>query len=298
MSHPRERAAGGASSSHPPSTRGSGAGVVGAALLGLVAIAVVGLVMVGANLLAGPPNVPEDDEAVASATVGTSSDGYDVWSRNDDGTPVRWDPCSPVEVVVNGAGAPDGWRSDLDRALDEVADASGIDLEVVGAADERPDVRRPAYQPDRYGDRWAPVLVAWAAPGEGGLPLRATDRGLAIPVAVGVDGDRTYVTGQVVLNRERDDLQVGFDDRDTSWGATLLHELGHLLGLAHADDPDELMAHHPGDGPVELGPGDRAGLRAVGRDAGCRDATAPQPISVPEPRSELDLLREQRRHGS
>jgi hypothetical protein len=276
-----------------PPGRGAFGWVV--ALLGLVGVSLAGLALLATHLFT-PTSDPAED-TVVSSTLGTSSDGYAVWARNEDGTPVRWDPCRTLEIVVNDDGAPGGWREDLTRAVAEVADHSGIDIEVVGSTDERPTPRRDAYQPERYGDRWAPVLVAWADPGASDLPLLPTDRGIAIPVAVGVDGDRTYVTGQVVLNRQRDDLQVGFGDRSSSWGATLLHELGHLLGLAHVDDPDEMMARYPGDGPVRFGPGDLEGLRAVGRDLGCRDVLAPQPVEVPDPTTELDLLREHRRGG-
>jgi hypothetical protein len=211
----------------------------------------------------------------AVATVGASSDpdptgsGYAFWAHNDDGAPVRWDPCAPIELVVGSGAVPAGGLDDLQVAVERLGRESGLRFVVLGETDERPSAERSPYQPDRYGERWAPVLVAWARPGEAGL--RTTDRGLAIPVAVGPEGDRTYVSGQVVLNAERGDLRPGFADRSHSWGATLLHELGHLVGLAHAEDESELMAVHPGEGPVELGPGDRTGLRELGSEAGCRE---------------------------
>lgn len=255
--------------------------IAGAGLVGLV-----GLLLDGGSVdQAATDPVAEPSDETALAPLGASSDGYRVWARNDDGTPVRWDPCSPIDLVLADGSAPTGWRADLESALERLTDVSGIRFRIVDTTEETPGLTRPAYQPARYGERWAPVLVAWADPGAGDLPLRTFDRGLAIPVAVGPTGDRTYVTGQVVFNRARDDLAVGFDDRATSWGATILHEFGHLLGLAHADHPEELMATLPGDGPVRLGPGDRAGLRAIGADAGCRDVPDAQPVEVPEPLS-------------
>jgi hypothetical protein len=253
----------------------------------VLAVVVASVVASGVVVVAGVRTLVDrpspDRSATGQLERGASADGFTVWDVNDDGDPVRWDPCSPVELVVATQGAPDGARADLDRAIDEVAEATGLDLRVVGVTDERPAVDRPAYQPDRYGQRWAPVLVAWAEPREGELNLASTDRGIAMPVAVGAPGDRTYVTGQVALNRARDDLVVGFDDRATSWGSTLLHELAHLVGLGHVDDADELMHVHPGDGPVAFGPGDLAGLAAVGAAQGCRDVPAPQHVEVADP---------------
>jgi hypothetical protein len=264
------------------------AAIVCAALvlsLGLAAVA-----WVGASVVAGSQSPAGEDgpvagtggsEPPAGGHLGASSDGYAVWERNADGTPVRWDPCQPVELVV-AAGAPAWFQDDLEVAIATLTDATGLRLRIAGTTDERPRVDRSPYDRDRYGERWAPVLVAWAPPHDGGLPLRDIDRGVAIPVAVGPPGDRTYVSGQVVFNLDRDDLHPGFDDRASSWGATVLHELAHLLGLAHVDDPDELMATYPGAGPVELGPGDLAGLDAIGAGQGCRAAPEPGPVDLGE----------------
>lgn len=221
-----------------------------------------------------------EDQVTGRAPVGPLSDGYTVWERNHDGEPVRWDPCAPIVLVHNLDDGPADLRDDLAEAVTRLRVASGLELIVAGPVDEQPRGDRAPYQPERYGQRWAPVLVGWARPHEAGLPLRDVDRGIGVPVAVGRDGDRGYVSGQVVLNAERRDLEPGFEDRATSWGATLVHELAHVLGLGHVDDPDQLMHIHPGSGPVQLGEGDRAGLRAVGGEAGCRPAPEPRPVEL------------------
>jgi hypothetical protein len=220
------------------------------------------------------------DAPTASVTTGASAEGFSVWERNHDGTPVRWDACSTIELVLDTRDAPAGAREDLDDAVATLREASGLDLVVSGATDERPSGSRLPYQPEDHGERWAPILVAWASPGVDGLPLRDTDRGVAIPLAVGRPGARTYVSGQVVLNADRHDLRPGSADRSDSWGATMLHELIHVLGLGHVDDPDELMYVYPGEGPVRLGPGDRAGLRAVGAEGGCLEVPTPRVVEV------------------
>jgi len=127
------------------------------------------------------------------------------------------------------------------------------------------------------------VLVAWTTADEVGSRLTDTDRGVAVPIAVGPSGDRTYVSGHILLHAGRVDLRPGFGDRADSWGATLLHELLHVLGLGHVDDPDELLYEFPGQGPVELGPGDRAGTAAIGASHGCRDVPTAGPVEVADP---------------
>lgn len=247
----------------------------------LVAVAVLAAVGVVVAVGAGVILAAQGDSGPApTARVGASSDGYAVWARNDDGQPVRWDPCRPIVLVADPSGAPPGAIHDLRAAVDRLRAVTGLDLVVAGDVTERPAADRAAHQPTRYGDGWAPVLVAWAGPGEGGLPLRSFDRGVAIPVAAGPDGDRTFVTGQVVLNADRPDLSRGFADRRDAWGSTILHELMHLLGLDHVDDRDELMWTFPGDGPVAFGPGDLAGLHAVGADGGCRPVPPARDVEV------------------
>jgi hypothetical protein len=274
----------------PPSpTIARGAVVTVLAAAALLAAVVVGVTVLALGAGGGPvgtgvgsgPQGPVD----GTVGIGASSDGFDVWARNDDGLPVRWDPCSPIDLLVATDGAPPGALSDLRRSVEELREHTGLALRVAGTNDERPRADRSPFQPDRYGRRWAPVLVAWSPPHEGGLRLRTTDRGVAMPIAVGPPGDRTYVTGQVVFNAERTDLRPGFADRAHSWGATMLHELAHLVGLAHVEDPDQLMAVHPGTGPVAFGTGDLAGLEAIGAGHGCRRVPTPQHVDVADPPS-------------
>ncbi len=260
--------------------RRNGLTIAAASLLFLAALAVAGgAVALRLQSLATPAAGP-----VATGALAEDAD-FTVWERNADGTPVRWDPCTPIDVVWSSQDAPPTARADIVAALERVSEASGMTLRLTGRTEERPSGARLPYQPERYGPRWAPVLVAWADPATPGLPLRDTDRGVAVPVAVGADGDRTFVTGQVLLNAERPDLRAGFDDRADSWGATLVHELVHVLGLGHVDDPTELMYVHPGRGPVTFGDGDRAGLAAVGRAPGCRQVPTAGAVTVADPPS-------------
>ena len=63
----------------------------------------------------------------------------------------------------------------------------------------------------------------------------------------------------------------------TAWGRVVLHELGHIVGLGHVGRSDQLMFAELGvqSGPAEYHAGDLAGLRLIGKEAGCVATPAP-----------------------
>jgi hypothetical protein len=185
------------------------------------------------------------------------------------GQPVRFDPCTPVGYVVNASHAPTGALSDVHAAFAKAAEATGIEFVYEGLTDEVPDLNRPLLQPELYGRRWSPLLVAWA-PGDDSL-FREHGVGVAANSFVANDKGRlVYVTGIIVMNSEQQ-LSSGFGAGRT-WGKVILHEVGHLVGLGHVDDPAEVMNPSLVSSPASWGVGDLAGLRRLGSLAGCVDA--------------------------
>lgn len=241
--------------------------VAGAFGAGLAMLALAVFVAGAARVMAPPEAAP-----VGEAEVLPQLDGYALWGLQPDGSPVRWNPCEPVRWVLDADEAPERAREALSLAMARITAVSGIEFEFVGHTDELPRSDRSLLAAD---GTWAPVLISWVPGDSIDLPLSDLERGVAVPVAVREDGRRVFVTGQVVLNADKTLLPM-FEDRHASWGAVLIHELGHLLGLDHVDDPSQLMAPTPGFGEVVLGEGDKAGLRAVGAEQGC--------LAVPEPR--------------
>ena len=81
-----------------------------------------------------------------------------------------------------------------------------------------------------------PFSVAYAA-----APVSLVSRG-SVPQSTGMSGDLRYVTGIVVLDGPQFRAlmpQVAGWERAR---AIVRHELGHLVGLAHVDDPREQRA--------------------------------------------------------
>jgi hypothetical protein len=198
------------------------------------------------------------------APVPTESSAF-RFSEIQPGTaePVAYDPCRPIHVVQNLDGAPTGAESLLAEALDDVSRATGLQFDIEGETDEPADLDREAFQPARYGDRWAPVLVAWSDATE--VPDLAGDvagMGGSTWVEVGTAG--VYVTGVVVLDAPDLEEVEEVGGRD-SVGATIRHELAHVVGLDHVDDEEQVM--HPVGHPdvVDFGPGDLTGLAELGR---------------------------------
>ncbi len=174
--------------------------------------------------------------------------------------PVTYSPCKEIVIVENDAIAPDGTDGLLEDAVSEVARLTGLEMRVAGSTGEEP------VADQTRGER-QPVLVAWTTPER--IPELAGDvAGLGGSTSVRQGGDFRvrYVSGQVAL----DAPQLGdILDRDgpAAVEAVILHELGHLVGLAHTEDATQLM-HAENVGRIDFGVGDRTGLTILGQ-GGC-----------------------------
>jgi hypothetical protein len=210
------------------------------------------------------------------------------------GTYLRWDPCSTITYQVNLTGVPTRLRAQVlqetPAAVGEVADLTGLRVTFRGLTDEVP-LTRPRQPLEQSSD----LLVAWVHPdqadvdlsggiaaqaGARGTVTRRTDDGAAFdPASPGTLG-HVILRGYVVLDAPQL-LADGKPARGpgTSRRNTLLHELGHAVGLGHADDPTQLM--HPrlhAGTPDGFAAGDLEGLALVGAAHGCLSP----PVGVPE----------------
>jgi hypothetical protein len=220
--------------------------------------------------------------AVTAAAV--ASAGWSPSYVDKAGRPARWVPCAPIHYVVQTRWMPTGGRDDLAAALGRLAKVTGLTFVDDGDTDELPSQDRAAYQPARYGKRWAPLLVAWVPPQQTDLGLGNGVAGVTVAVAIPGPKGGSIVTGQVALDADHR-LPAGFGPGATE-GEVFLHELAHAVGLGHVLDPTQVMYPQTTNSESQYGAGDRAGLRALGRPAGCHPAPSPRRLhTVVEPAS-------------
>jgi hypothetical protein len=193
----------------------------------------------------------------------------------------RWNPCQEaITYQVNLTGLPESKRPEMlgqvKAGFARLSAADGLTYRYTGDT---------AFVPKRGNTVDAPAEIVVAV-----LPRSATGL-FSDDTAIGIGGtwSRTWsglqgegaavLRGRVVLDSARiASLKAGFGKGATQ-GNVLLHELAHATGLDHVASEAEQM--HPkltSSAPKGYGPGDLAGLKKIGKEAGC--ITIPTTISV------------------
>ena len=237
----------------------------------LVTLALAGLVSAGgwwwmsSSALTPPAGLEEAAVPLGVPPVGLpDSGGYAFTAVQPDGAgPVAYSPCRPIHYVVRPDGAPVGGAELVQAAIARVSTATGLQFVDDGLTQEAPSTEREAYQPDRYGRRWAPVLVAWSTAAES--PELADDvAGFAGSASVTRAGRTVYVTGSVTLDSEDVAVLNALPATRATALGVVTHEFAHLVGLDHVDEPTQLMYPTTSVTRTGFGAGDLAGLAALG----------------------------------
>jgi len=224
------------------------------------------------TLTSRPANWPTPGHEEADKPLGlpapvvAASDSYRFVAHQTDGTtPVAYDPCRPIHYVIRPQGQPAGGNKIVTDAVLRVSKATGLRFVFDGATSEAPSRERPSYQPERYGDRWAPVLISWVTSREN--PDFAADvTGEGGSSYVGFPNrPSAYVTGAVQLDAGQIAVILQRPQGNQVVRAIVLHELGHLVGLGHVTAVNQLMYPQSQRGVIEFGTGDLTGLAALGR---------------------------------
>lgn len=185
--------------------------------------------------------------------------GHFEFTRTQPGSdaPVGWNPCEEIHYEVNPDGAPEEWESLIGSAVDEISERTGLGFTYDGTTDDRD-----------FGDRYSsgqsapPVLIGFADADE--VPdLEGDVAGLGGATAVGLNQRYGYVTGMAVFDTDTFDRLDGRTGGETAMRSIILHELGHVVGLAHVDDRGEIM-YGEALARTTFGTGDRKGLAKLG----------------------------------
>jgi hypothetical protein len=224
---------------------------------------------IGAEM--NPPGWPPTGQGEHSTRVHAAAMAADALPYNfqhtqvDSDKPVTYDPCRVIHYVINPVGAPAGGDALVRNAFKTLTEATGLQFIYQGTSGERFTPTRPAYQPRRYGLRWSPVLVIWSQPKQDPL-LHGDVIGDAGSAWVSVgDGSRYFVTGTVSLDGPQLGELLQQKDGARLVRSVVLHELGHLAGLSHVNDPTQLMYPHTSDAVSGYQKGDLAGLARLGK---------------------------------
>jgi hypothetical protein len=232
-------------------------------VLALFAAAVVVAPRVGRNLFVS--GLRQD---IAAEQLRTPSRPPELgqWSfvAKQAGRPVAYDPCHAIHYQVRVGVGPLNGLNLVKEGVRRLSEATGLTFVFDGMTDEVP--RLSAFQdPDK------PVWIGWAGEEETDLWKQQGDVvGLGGSAAVlNRNGRQVYISGYVVMRPDAR-LPSTFGQGETE-GTVLLHELGHLVGLGHVADQNEVMhdgvTHFSGE---SFGPGDRRGLWEVGASQGCQ----------------------------
>ncbi|MFY0408894.1 matrixin family metalloprotease [Solicola sp. PLA-1-18] len=198
-----------------------------------------------------------------------------AWKSLFPGQDLYWDGCATIGYRINTSGAPSWAAAQVREVLDEVSRRSGHTFAYRGTTTVVPDTGS-VYPGD------TDLVLAWVKPGQSSL-LGKDQAASAVAVGgilssqqVGVKADgtarRRADDGLVLMNREfsyQRGMAAAAPHYQTPAGQVLLHEMGHVLGLDHVDNEQQLMNPVLLDGRPGLGAGDVAGMKAMGSQQLC-----------------------------
>lgn len=184
------------------------------------------------------------------------SRAYKILKVDAAGDPVTYDPCEPIRYAINPDGAPTDYLTFILPAINAAQEASGLSFVYDGASGD-------TWESRQKDSKANPVLIAFPSRLDSDETTSDTV-GLGGSTALTVNGAVRphYVTGAIALRRDWFAGQSA-EHNTSEEQAVVMHELGHVLGLGHVDDPAQLM-YASNHGQLTYGAGDLNGLAKLG----------------------------------
>lgn len=173
-----------------------------------------------------------------------------------DGAPIAGHQ-SDLFASLADTASPSVWQREILRAFQTWAQAANVDFAVVPDAGLPLGVDGRSQRDPRFGD----IRIA-------AQPMSPETLSVSAPAEFAASGT---LGGDILLNSA---AAIGIGDPQADLYSILLHEIGHVLGLPHAEDPDSVMYAHAGQLRQRLSDADIAaaqllyGVRAADQHEG------------------------------
>ena len=175
--------------------------------------------------------------------------------------PVRWNPCNPIKYQLNLTGAPASARTDILSAIGELSHYTHLDFVYDGTTKAVPQSNWAASYDGTSTP--PPVVIAFANKGQSDILNHNSELAVGSGYYISQSGINRYVTGSVVIDRAAaaaTPAGVG----SGQFGMLILHELSHVVGLAHSHNPASYMYPWFAADTQSVTPADAAHLAVLG----------------------------------
>jgi hypothetical protein len=238
------------------------------ALAGLIAALVAALMaMTGPSAPARVSVSWSEPDAVGTVGGSASTTSLYRFSSYVAGKPVRWNPCATIHWKFRTVGGPAYGVTIARQAVARVAKLTGTRWVEDAGTTATPN---SAWLP-KTTSGIRPVLIGWTDGAHSDLLAGRPRSVLGVTrtayFGTTIDGVSLAATKAAVVALDRTDkLPL---TGALSWKTTLLHELGHAMGLDHAGYSSQLMYPTLSRTLTDFQSGDKTGLSRLGISSGC-----------------------------